>query len=36
LAKSVEFGRKGPVKGYDTNQVKNNILSPDEANGGVL
>ena len=36
LAKSVEFGRKGPVKGYDTNQAKNNILSPDEANGGVL
>lgn len=36
LAKSIEFGRKGPVKGYDTNQAKNNILSPDEANGGVL
>lgn len=34
LAKAVDFGRKGPVKGYDPKQVK--VETPSEENRGVL
>lgn len=34
LAKAVDFGRKGPVKGYDPKQL--NVGKPDQESGGVL
>jgi hypothetical protein len=34
LAKAVDFGRKGPVKGYDPKQVK--VEQPEKENRGVL
>lgn len=34
LAKAVDFGRKGQVKGYDPKQL--NVGPPDQENGGVL
>jgi hypothetical protein len=35
LAKAVDFGRKGPVKGYNTKQLDNGVLDKEE-NKGVL
>jgi hypothetical protein len=33
LAKAVDFGRKGPVKGYNTKQLDNGVLDMKEDKG---